>query len=519
MATQEDGERNLTVEEALELAVRLHRSGQLSEAEVIYRQVLKVRPDQPDALHFLGLLMHQQKKGAEAVEQIRRAIALAPHAPDFHNNLGNVLKEQGRLAEAAEAYRRVIALRPDHAAAYSNLGVVLKAQGDVAGAAAAYRKAIELEPGHVEALLNLGSVLTEQNKEADAIKVYEAVVAIKPDHPEAYYRLGHIYWDQGKPELAAEVFRKTTDLEPNHPDAYFALGNLFQQHERYEECIGAYRKSIEVNPRLSRAYKNLGNLLNILGRTAEAVALWEQWLKVEPDNPVPRHMIAAATGRNAPARAADDYVQRLFDDFARSFDAKLKNLGYRAPQLTAEAVAGELGPPRGELDVLDAGCGTGLCGPLLRPYARRLTGVDLSPKMLEKAKERGGYDALHAAELTDYIRRSPASFDLIVSADTLVYFGDLKPVLAAAAQALRPGGCLVFTLEREMDADASSGFRLLKSGRYCHAESYVRDCLREAGFRLSTVACPVLRMESLKPVEGLAVVARNGGVPAAGNIA
>lgn len=510
MATKAKGERRVTIEEALELAVRLHRGGRLTEAETIYRQVLAARPGQPDALHFLGLLAHQQKRGAEAVELIRQAIALAPEAADFHNNLGNVLKEQGRLAEAAAAYRKVIALRPDHAAAHNNLGVALKAGGDLEGAAAAYRKAIALKPDHVEAMLNLGGVLAEQDKDADAIQVYEAVIAIKPEHPEAYYRLGHLYWDQGRQEAAVEVFRKTTDLEPNHTDAYFALGNLFNQHERYEECIEAYRKSIAVNPRLSKAYKNLGILLNIQGRTAEAVVAWKQWLENEPDNPIPRHMIAAATGQNVPARAADGFVQKTFDVFAQTFDAKLEHLGYRAPQCVAEAVAKELGQPRGALDVLDAGCGTGLCAPLIRPYARRLTGVDLSGKMLEKARERGGYDALEAAELTDYIQRSPASFDLIISADTLVYFGDLAPVLEASAKALRPGGHLVFTVEKEMDAIASGGFRLLNSGRYCHAESYVRDRLAEAGFAVREITHPVLRMESLKPVNGLAVVARNG---------
>jgi SAM-dependent methyltransferase len=148
-----------------------------------------------------------------------------------------------------------------------------------------------------------------------------------------------------------------------------------------------------------------------------------------------------------PARASDAYVTSTFDAFAESFDAKLGKLQYRAPQLVADALARCAGEHCGHLVALDAGCGTGLCGPLIAPWVAHLTGVDLSAGMIERARGRGVYDELERAELTAYLERHPASFDLIVSADTLVYFGPLEQVLAAAAGALRPGGLLIFTAE------------------------------------------------------------------------
>ncbi len=510
MASAKNNQQDLSVSEALALAVQLHRSGQLSQAETIYRRILAICPDHPDALHFLGVLLHQQKKSAEAIEWIGKAIALAPDQPDFYNNLGNVFKEQGRLAEAASAYRKVIALQPNSAAAYNNLGTILKDQEDLDGALAAYRKAIELQPDHIGALLNLGSALAMREKLGEAIAAYEKVIDLNPTHAEAYYRLGHIYWDQGKFDEAAAVFRKTTDLDPNHPDAYFVLGNLFHEHTRYEEAVEAYRKSIAINPRIPQAYRNLGLTLNVLGRTDEAAVVWEQWLKAEPDNPIPRYMLAAATGRNVPPRAADDFIQKTFDSFARTFDKQLKRLSYHAPDLIAEAIAKELGPSTRELEVLDAGCGTGLCGPLLRPYARRLTGVDLSAGMIEKARERGGYDQLVTAELTDFMIHSVGAYDLIASADTLVYFGDLNPIFQAAAKTLRSGGRFVFTLEKAPDAGGGSGFVLHLFGRYCHEESYVQTCLSEAGFTVRSMSPVILRLEAGKPVDGILVVAQRG---------
>src|SRR5260370_26931297 len=105
-------------------------------------------------------------------------------------------------------------------------------------------------------------------------------------------------------------------------------------------------------------------------------------------------MLAALTGEDVPARASSGYVRTVFDRFAESFDEKLHSLDYRARQLVSAAVAAAFGAGRGDLEVLDAGCGTGLCGPLLRPYARRLVGVDLSSAMLQRAGLRGCYDAL-----------------------------------------------------------------------------------------------------------------------------
>jgi predicted TPR repeat methyltransferase len=158
-------------------------------------------------------------------------------------------------------------------------------------------------------------------------------------------------------------------------------------------------------------------------------------------------MLAACTGQGVPERASDGFVQTTFDSFAASFESKLAKLSYRAPALIA-AMLEDCGlEPAHRLDVLDAGCGTGLCGALVAPFARTLTGVDLSEGMLKQAAEKNIYQTVTRAELTAYLRDHHEAFDLIVSADTLVYFGDLTGVVAAATQALRPEGLFVFTLE------------------------------------------------------------------------
>jgi predicted TPR repeat methyltransferase len=131
---------------------------------------------------------------------------------------------------------------------------------------------------------------------------------------------------------------------------------------------------------------------------------------------------------------------------------------------------GAVTAPGHTYDTLDAGCGTGLCGPLLRPLSRALTGVDLSPKMLEPAARKAIYDTLVCEELTAFLLRSPQCFDLVVAADLMIYFGDLTPLFAAAATALRSAGLFAFSTELW----TGEGYRLLPSGRFAHAPHYIK---------------------------------------------
>ena len=276
-----------------------------------------------------------------------------------------------------------------------------------------------------------------------------------------------------------------------------------------EEAIQVLRQTVAVAPSFAAAFKRLATALTVLGRTGEAAQVWQQWLENDPENPVPRHMLAAATGQAVPARAGDDFVRTTFDQFAEDFDEQLRRLEYRAPALIEEALRREGIAPVGKLDVLDVGCGTGWCGPFLRTYARRLVGVDLSPGMLEKARARTVYDELLAAELTRFLETVPAGFDLLVSADTLVYLGDLQQAFRVAARALRPAGWFFFTLERAQDEAAGDGFTLHALGRYSHTEAYVRSALIEAGLEVIGIARADLRKEAGTPVPGLIVTARS----------
>jgi predicted TPR repeat methyltransferase len=367
---------------------------------------------------------------------------------------------------------------PDHPDALNNRGNILKKLGRLDEAERDYRRTLELRPGDPNTRNNLGTIQRERGDLAGAIATYREVIAAKPDHVPAWQNLGN------------------------------TLGDL----NRTQEALDAHYEAMRLAPQSADSYRYLGRILYAEGRLAEATDVYRRWLAIFPDDPRAQHFAAACTGKCVPSRASDDYVRAEFDGFASTFDGTLARLEYQAPRLVADEVARLYGHAEPRLAVIDAGCGTGLCGPLLRPRAAFMAGVDLSAAMIELARKRAVYDALVVAELTAYLREHASTSDLIVSADTLVYFGDLGDVTAAAAKSLRPVGALVFTVERAQPEDAPGGYRINPHGRYSHTSEYLHRVLAQAGFVEPSLREVHLRKEAGAWVEGWLVSAR---VPAA----
>jgi predicted TPR repeat methyltransferase len=377
-------------------------------------------------------------------------------------------------------------------------------EGRLQDAETLYMACLAADARDPDALHFAGMLAFQTGRHQQGIAGVRASLEVAPDNPHAWNNLGNML-AANEPHEAIEAYRRATQLAPALVQGWYNLGVLYRRVRNIEESVLAYCRAVELEPTDSVVYERFGFLLYALGRFPEAAKVYGLWLSKEPDSPVARHMLAAMTGENVPERAPDAYVARLFDGFSSSFDDQLRALDYRAPELLVAAVLGEL-PAGARLEVLDAGCGTGLCGPLLRSAARRLVGVDLSAGMIGKARESNVYDELHVQELTAFMQSQPACFDVIVSADTLVYFGALEAASAAAWHCLRAGGLLAFTVERR--EGAGPDYQMEPHGRYSHRESYVAGMLVEQGFQLVEQRRVVLRKEKLQDVEGLLIVAR-----------
>lgn len=450
-------------------------------------------------------------KGGKAMSQEQAQPAATDPRPseltiDDAVALGLRLIGQRELEDASTLFRRILEAAPEHPDALNLLGVATYHLGDARQALELIGRAAAAAPEHAGIHNNLGNMLVENGKLAEAVEAYKRSIMLDPQQPQPLTNLASILKARQDFALAEELLRHALEIDARYGAAHHNLGDVLLRAGRPKEALHHFWEAARFMP---MAYHNPYVIARAHERAGEkdtALQVLRDWLDKDPGNPEALHLIASFSGEGIPARASDRFVAQQFDRFAASFEAHLAELEYQAPKLVAEAFEAALGAPRQALRILDAGCGTGLCAPLLRKHAASLEGVDLSAGMLQKAQAAGLYDALEKAELTEFIANRPGAYDAIISADTLCYFGKLEDFAAAAFGSLRAGGTLVFTVEA-LGEDPELTFRLDSTGRYAHSGPYVDRVLTGAGFDVVAREARALRMEALEPVMGFVVTA------------
>lgn len=436
------------------------------------------------------------------------APAVSPTA-DTQTLLQQAMQEHtsGHFDEAQGLYAHVLEHQPEHADALHLLGVLQAQRGRHADAAELIGRAIQAQPGEAMFHNNLGNVFVEVERFQDAEREYAIAITLDPERVDALNNLGVLFSRTQRGDDAERALLQAVKLSPEFGDARQNLANHYLRAGRIADAVQQCFDGLIVAPRSNVLRRVLGLAYSLIDKNEQAIEVYRNWLRDEPDNEIARFHLAACTGQGVPERAPDEYVAGVFDSFAGSFDAKLAALDYRAPELVAQVVARRMAPAPATLRTLDAGCGTGLCGPLLAPWCKELVGVDLSVGMLRLAAQRRLYHGLFKADLVAFLQAHPAAYELVVSADTLCYFGALEAFAAAAAASLVGGGVLAFTVEAHEDSDAQPGSRLQPNGRYSHRRQYVHKALAEAGFGALEFEAVVLRMEAHEGVNGWLVSA------------
>jgi len=521
----------------MQMAAAHHRAGRLREAEQIYRRVLLDEPDHADALHGLGLLCLQEDRGELAAAFFGRAVRANPSVGVYHYNQGEAWLMAGQAAQAAACFRRAVELDPDRPQPHAALGVALGQMGcwreaidalqravelglhraevyrhladalfntkRAEEAEAAARRAVELDPDVAESWHVQGQALDELDRTEEALACFRRAMQLKPGFALPHYGVGLALARRQRLDEAAESFRQALRLRPEFPEALSGLGSLLLASGKTDEGIDHLRQAVRLRPTLRTAQAELAHGLERAGRRQEAAEVYRRMLELWPDDPGLVFQIAALSGQEVPAAMPAAVVRGVFDRHAATFDRHLVNrLQYRVPQLLLEAVTAAGAQPG--LDVVDLGCGTGLCGELFRGLAATLVGVDLSAGMIEQARRRALYDRLEVAEMIQALRAGPSRYDLALAADVLCYVGDLSEVFRAVAAALRPGALFAFSVELH---DAS-GWVLRPTRRYAHAAEYVREQAAINRFEPVQTRTETLRTEAAQDVAGLIVVLR-----------
>ena len=444
---------------------------------------------------------------AEALPGLRDACARDPSDLRLRAALAYALATTGDVAGAAAQYRAMLELEPQSAPLMCNLAVLLIGAGQRDEARGLLERAADIDPAHADTAYTLGELHDRQKRPAEAfhhfrraVRLYKQQIGPKPGPARCHdlVKLATAQIQTGAVAESLDSFERALALRPDHPLALARRGLALARLRRFPEAIASLKRAAAVEPNHIEVRRALGDLLSETGEEKAAQLAYQAALKINPRDALSNYFLAALQKSKDVAAPPTAYVEQLFDEYAGKFDKHLVEvLQYRAPELLTDAVVQVTAPPKGAWTVIDLGCGTGLCGPLIRPYARSLIGVDLSAGMLDKARERGVYDELRQQDVAAGLAGFEASLDLAISADVFVYIGDLAPVFAAAARALRPGGWFAFTAE----VYDGEGFALETTKRYRHSLGYLEREAAAHGFRVAHSAEIEARRENGVPVK------------------
>lgn len=467
----------------------LLRTGRHVEAGQRLREICAGPHADAESWFFLGVVSGMQGDAAGAENCFRKALVLMPGFLPARFNLGIALRDQGRLDEARIELEAVVAAQPAYAEASNALGYVYVRLERAGDAERCFRAALASNPAFPEALTNLGNVLASQERWSEGMEFYRRALRVAPGYADAALNLGRAMVAQGHLEEAIAAYRAVIASNDANVEAHTELGMALVRAGRAQEAAGEFRVVLAIRPDHAEARQFLAELLRGV-------------LREKPDDVMARYLLDALSSGPNPQIAPAEYVTRLFDEYSESFDKELVGkLHYRVPEALHHAVKTAFAE-RQVLDVLDLGCGTGLCGALFRPLARTLTGVDLSPKMVAKARDRGVYDHLEVGELGATLREcDQQSLDLVLAADVFVYIGDLAPVFEAAARVLRPEGLFAFSVEAA-NAQEGESYVLRQTGRFAHAHAYIGLLARRFGFNPVSSDRLCTRLDGGKPIDG-----------------
>jgi predicted TPR repeat methyltransferase len=523
-------------------AMNAYGHGRMGVARRLSKTLAEEFPAFGGTHYLLGLLALDRGHARRAADHLARAIAITPGEPAPHLAMADALERCKDFHSAMLHYRTVLAKDPSHAEAHARLGDLLRRTGRRDEAIVHCRRAVEANPAHAEALNALGSLLLEAGQPEEAARHLKAALNLRADWPSALNNFGLALHRLGRRDEAVAVLAGAVDLRPGragyranlaaalraagraaaaraeaeqavHADsgcaeAWLELGLARQAEGHAEGAAAAFDRAVALAPDSAQAHWCLAEACRAAGSRDRAARHYRRSLEIDPEDRHGALLGLGLVGGEVPDKAPAAYVRQLFDDYAETFDVTLvERLDYRAPALLADALVRSLGP-LANLDVADLGCGTGLAAPVLRRFARRLDGIDLSPAMVAKARDRGLYDDLAEGDIVQVLAGRSARYDLVVAADVLVYLGDLVPVMEASFAALRPGGAFAFTVERADDDTAS--YRLGAKSRYAHSRAYVAQAAEQAGFTVPLLEDAVTRRDAGADVPGMVAVVRRG---------
>lgn len=468
--------------------------------------LLSQQPDLAEAHHLQGLIYAKMHAIPQAIVAFQLAINIEPQQPIYHNNISNAYKLLGNLELASRHLHEALRLAPNNAESYNNLGSLYYTQGQISTAIPLFEKAIRLNPNSWEAHYNLANSYIRSEMVIQGIEHYTTVLTLNPQHGNAKLNLAMAYVSINNYSAALPYLIEAANNNPQHAELQGHLAEAYLDLGKSNEAILQYKKALALEPTRAEWQHNLAVLYLRDKQLELAKQHFADSIKLQPDNPTAQHMLQALEAKTSNT-APTGYVSELFDQYASYYNEHVKNkLNYQVPQLLRQAISKFVTEHTKAQNILDLGCGTGMCGIYFRDLADFIVGVDISAAMLHQAKLLGAYDGLCRCDIQQVIPGyNRPVFDLVLAADVLVYIGNLNNIFHNVIGTLRPKGRFAFTIEDLISNNED--YKLQTTGRFAHNLNYILQLCADLNLQIETQDRITLREQETKPITGWLFVA------------
>ncbi len=426
-----------------------------------------------------ALLAHQQGN-LEKAKQVYEQVLAESNIPEIRNNLANILLQQPDYQSAIFHLQQALLLVPDYQDALYNLALAFLQSNEMTKAHEQLNLLLQSHPDHKKALQLLAKIHFEKKEYQLAREYFHRLLTLDTQDHLTLFNLGLCYLLLKNLETAFHYFQQAHQLSPHEKDYLYQLALTANRLNYAHNAIEYYEKILAHDDNDIIALHNLSILYKNLNKTDKALVYLKKLLSINGEDMVAQFLYDSLSGQALPEKAPAEFVENLFNTYADSYDQHMQQvLNYQLPQKVGLLLR-KLAKPASQWVIFDLGCGTGLMGSFLKPYASQLVGVDLADQMLAIAREKNVYTKLIHADIANILKLYRSKIDLITALEVFNYFGELSSIFNLVNQAMRPGGYFIFSIEETRQHN----FSLQSTSRYNHHQRYIKQLAKMAGFKI-----------------------------------
>ncbi len=380
-----------------------------------------------------------------------------------------------------------------------NKAIELHHNDQLVDACLCYQQILEVMPGSSLVNYNLGLALFELGNFNESLQCYSEALRQAPEEQDLLYNYALCCQKLTKYDKAIRTYTKLLSVSPADVDALYNLACCYMDSGKEEQAQKKFLEVLKINPEHIPSLNNLGCLLHKNGELSQAEDYYTRLLQLQPDHQSAKHLLASILGYTTD-KAPAHYVEGIFDSYSSHYDESLsQKLAYRLPKTARQHFDAIFKIEPDSLNTLDLGCGTGLSGMAFVDVSSKLTGIDLSRNMIERAKQKKIYNNLFVNEIETYLDSCSDSYDLVLAFDIFPYIGKLSSTFQKILSVSSKKCLFCFSIEKS----SCYPFKLQNTGRYAHSHPYIQETCTEAGWSVDSANDINLRKEKGKWLEGI----------------